>query len=177
MISVKYNIEIFFTFYLYHTLLIEKTDARRCNINADTPWFGDLTPYKPSTVRCCFALFVKIMVAQLGSCCQWHDLMFACSIIRKLCKCNSFTISKLTCSIPCFRWVREFLSEENKGLDVLVNYLSDSQAAMRQVSVSVSLNVFIFLLLFPSLCLSLLMLLISYCMCQCQIIMIIIMIC
>lgn len=29
-----------------------------------------------------------------------------------------------------FRWVREFLNEENKGLDVLVEYLSFAQYAV-----------------------------------------------
>lgn len=28
------------------------------------------------------------------------------------------------------RWVREFLNDENKGLDVLVNYLSFAQCAV-----------------------------------------------
>lgn len=30
----------------------------------------------------------------------------------------------------CCRWVREFLNDENKGLDVLVNYLSFAQCAV-----------------------------------------------
>lgn len=30
----------------------------------------------------------------------------------------------------CRRWVREFLNDENKGLDVLVNYLSFAQCAV-----------------------------------------------
>jgi hypothetical protein len=30
-----------------------------------------------------------------------------------------------------YRWVREFLNEENHGLDVLVDYLSFTQVVMR----------------------------------------------
>lgn len=33
-------------------------------------------------------------------------------------------------SLSLFRWVREFLNEENKGLDVLVEYLSFAQYAV-----------------------------------------------
>jgi hypothetical protein len=33
-------------------------------------------------------------------------------------------------SFPLTRWVREFLNEENKGLDVLVEYLSFAQYAV-----------------------------------------------
>lgn len=33
-------------------------------------------------------------------------------------------------SLSVFRWVREFLNEENKGLDVLVEYLSFAQYAV-----------------------------------------------
>lgn len=38
--------------------------------------------------------------------------------------------------LPLCRWVREFLNEENQGLDVLVEYLSFAQYAVTQVDFS-----------------------------------------
>ena len=38
------------------------------------------------------------------------------------------------------RWVREFLSDDNQGLDVLVDYLSFTQVVMRSAARVLDLN-------------------------------------
>lgn len=45
----------------------------------------------------------------------------------------------ITC-LPLCRWVREFLNEENRGLDVLVEYLSFAQYAVTWVTTSFSIS-------------------------------------
>jgi len=48
--------------------------------------------------------------------------------------CHKDILSEFLIILMCiFRWVREFLSEENQGLDILVDYLSFTQVVMRYV--------------------------------------------
>lgn len=43
---------------------------------------------------------------------------------------GDFGVPPALSAVSPYRWVREFLNDANKGLDVLVNYLSFAQCAV-----------------------------------------------
>lgn len=65
--------------------------------------------------------FVKTFFISLNECCSVSSFSGNSREFRK-------ALMFLWCLSP--RWVREFLNEENKGLDVLVEYLSFAQYAV-----------------------------------------------
>lgn len=57
-------------------------------------------------------------------------MAFEC-VFMFLIKCCIFLLRLFIIVCNNFRWVREFLNEENKGLDVLIDYLSFRLTMMR----------------------------------------------
>lgn len=90
--------------------LSAEIQKKSSGVNTDAQRARDLSTHQPHRVDVCF---------------------YTCLLTSYL---------SLTTCLSLYRWVREFLNEENRGLDVLVEYLSFAQYAVTWVISSFSVS-------------------------------------